>query len=569
MKSRNALACFLIILLASFVSAESFYPTTIADLNSTVRLTGYGTISDLKPGEDVSFQTLTFQESQLQDVKVIREVLYINNEKIFPNYTLDEFGNKYVNFKINQNGSFNYEIVAEIHTRSVFYNLTDYNLSITPPSVDQYIKPSEKVESDSTEILTLTNSKLPKNSFLGNLNDTVSWVNDYVEYARGDDFQRYYLLQKTAKETLLDKKGVCDEFANLAAAMLRAKGIPTRLAIGITFDGEQWGNHAWLEVWHKNAGWVPTDPTFRETGFVDATHIKIGSFTDVSLSLAKAVFPRTADVFFQTQTIPDVNISSKGYFGEADIASTFSELKQKQWNNIELIIKNNSTARITIPVRIKENYNDILVENTSQGIILNPAESGKVVFRVYPNIDLKEGEYAKGTLTFNTLNIPYERDFTIVRSDPLDNGSVVVKDITPIASSSSIIIRITAANYKIADSNIDFNLTSGKDSYAWSERVPSFTEQVYSKDAPFYHTALYELSASTESEKLTQKFYPTMQKIQIADPEVKETVVQEVTPPKKDQIQVIVENPEVIVIALFLGMAVIIFGVYLVKKRYI
>ncbi|MDD1475246.1 transglutaminase-like domain-containing protein, partial [Dolichospermum sp. ST_sed4] len=103
----------------------------------------------------------------------------------------------------------------------------------------------------------------------------------------GNEFNKYYLQQKSAIDTLLDKKGVCDEFANMAAAMLRAKKIPTRIVMGITYDGQIWGNHAWIEVYHQPKGWIPSDPTFREAGFVDATHIKIASFDDVTKSNAK------------------------------------------------------------------------------------------------------------------------------------------------------------------------------------------------------------------------------------------------------------------------------------------
>ena len=285
---RKIIFILLIILVLSIVSAEEFYPTTIAGLKTEVRLHGFGTISGLKDGEDLSFQTITFPDSSFQKTKVIRELLYIDGKTIFPTYTLDEFDNKQVNFKIPYNGDFTYELVAEINTTALLHEMTDYNLGNIDDDVANFLKSSEKVESDSTQILTLTKNKLQSNSFFDSLTNTIFWVNDYVKYAEGAEFNQYYLMQKSAVDTLLEKKGVCDEFSNLAAAMLRAKGIPTRLAIGITYDGHEWGNHAWLEVYHNEFGWIPSDPTFREAGFVDATHIRLGSFSDVSQSVAKA-----------------------------------------------------------------------------------------------------------------------------------------------------------------------------------------------------------------------------------------------------------------------------------------
>ena len=97
---RKIIFILLIILVLSIVSAEEFYPTTIAGLKTEVRLHGFGTISGLKDGEDLSFQTITFPDSSFQKTKVIRELLYIDGKTIFPTYTLDEFDNKQVNFKI-------------------------------------------------------------------------------------------------------------------------------------------------------------------------------------------------------------------------------------------------------------------------------------------------------------------------------------------------------------------------------------------------------------------------------------------------------------------------------------
>ncbi|HVH62258.1 MAG TPA: transglutaminaseTgpA domain-containing protein, partial [Candidatus Dormibacteraeota bacterium] len=67
------------------------------------------------------------------------------------------------------------------------------------------------------------------------------------------------------------KAGYCEQFATAAALMLRAVGIPTRLATGYaTGDYDPVLNqavvrehdaHAWIEVWFPGHGWVPVDPT--------------------------------------------------------------------------------------------------------------------------------------------------------------------------------------------------------------------------------------------------------------------------------------------------------------------
>jgi transglutaminase-like putative cysteine protease len=66
------------------------------------------------------------------------------------------------------------------------------------------------------------------------------------------------------------RTGFCEQFASAEVVMLRAAGIPARLATGFsggvaaddglrTLRGED--AHAWVEVWHPGVGWVSSDPT--------------------------------------------------------------------------------------------------------------------------------------------------------------------------------------------------------------------------------------------------------------------------------------------------------------------
>jgi transglutaminase-like putative cysteine protease len=66
------------------------------------------------------------------------------------------------------------------------------------------------------------------------------------------------------------RRGYCEHFAATYAAMARALGLPTRVAVGFTpgelgADGRYhiYGRqaHAWVEVWFDAVGWVSFDPT--------------------------------------------------------------------------------------------------------------------------------------------------------------------------------------------------------------------------------------------------------------------------------------------------------------------
>lgn len=73
---------------------------------------------------------------------------------------------------------------------------------------------------------------------------------------------------------LRGKRGFCEQFASSMAVLLRAEGIPSRVAVGFT-PGRQDGDtreittndaHAWVEAYFPGNGWVTFDPTPLDDG---------------------------------------------------------------------------------------------------------------------------------------------------------------------------------------------------------------------------------------------------------------------------------------------------------------
>lgn len=69
---------------------------------------------------------------------------------------------------------------------------------------------------------------------------------------------------------LTQQRGYCEQYAGTMAVMVRAAGIPARVALGYTpgrvqKDGSRLitsdDAHAWVEVYFQSLGWVPFDPT--------------------------------------------------------------------------------------------------------------------------------------------------------------------------------------------------------------------------------------------------------------------------------------------------------------------
>ena len=85
----------------------------------------------------------------------------------------------------------------------------------------------------------------------------------------------------SAGEVAKTLQGDCTEHAVLLAAMLRAKGIPSRVAVGLVYVDSlsAFGGHMWTEA-NLNGQWIPLDATLGRGG-TGAAHIKL---SDSSLS---------------------------------------------------------------------------------------------------------------------------------------------------------------------------------------------------------------------------------------------------------------------------------------------
>lgn len=66
----------------------------------------------------------------------------------------------------------------------------------------------------------------------------------------------------TTDEILTAREGKCAEYATLFAAMARAAGLPTRIALGERYQGNIWVGHLWNEVWLGE--WISVDPSHNQ-----------------------------------------------------------------------------------------------------------------------------------------------------------------------------------------------------------------------------------------------------------------------------------------------------------------
>jgi Transglutaminase-like superfamily len=144
-----------------------------------------------------------------------------------------------------------------------------------PPSVDsQYLEPNAIVTSLDRQVRSLA---VDCTRGIEDPWQKAVRINAAVyKHIRKKNFQVAFA---AASEVARNRSGDCTEHAVLAAAMCRAVGVPSRVAVGLVYVDDPkeqlkgFGFHMWIEV-YINQRWVALDPTLDQTD-VDAAHIKL------------------------------------------------------------------------------------------------------------------------------------------------------------------------------------------------------------------------------------------------------------------------------------------------------
>jgi transglutaminase-like putative cysteine protease len=144
-----------------------------------------------------------------------------------------------------------------------------------PPIDDQFLRPNALVTSEDPKVVQLARKAV------GNAVDPwekatriMHWV---AQNIREKNFETAFA---AASEVAQSLSGDCTEHSVLTAAMCRAVGVPSRVAVGLIYADrlKGFGYHMWNEV-YVNQRWVALDAAFDQMS-VDAVHIKL---SDTSL----------------------------------------------------------------------------------------------------------------------------------------------------------------------------------------------------------------------------------------------------------------------------------------------
>ncbi|MCM3733856.1 transglutaminase-like domain-containing protein [Fictibacillus nanhaiensis] len=138
-----------------------------------------------------------------------------------------------------------------------FVGVAGFTLENTNAKDQRFTLPSRGIQSDAPEIKKLAdqltkNKKTEKEKALA----VYEYVAKTVSYDVDKLNNRTFEFDDSALKTLDEKEGVCQDFAYLAIALLRASGMETQMVTG--YAGQ---NHAWVET-KVDGRWLTMDPTW-------------------------------------------------------------------------------------------------------------------------------------------------------------------------------------------------------------------------------------------------------------------------------------------------------------------
>ena len=172
--------------------------------------------------------------------------ILVENDKHYAEFVVDD-PPKHFSGEINIKAEvYRYDLTVARNKRRI----NDLN----EPNFSEYLQSEKFIEKDDPLIQQVA-ARITTSSEVS----TVKAIYDYV--ADNMDYGGYNKELLGAAVAIRDKKGDCDEYATLFVALCRAKKIPARVVSGYTVEWHTTPKHTWAEVYMKEWGWVPFDPT--------------------------------------------------------------------------------------------------------------------------------------------------------------------------------------------------------------------------------------------------------------------------------------------------------------------
>ncbi len=188
---------------------------------------------------------------------VVRETLSVDPALQVRSFTDANSGNRFFRLHKPLAGplSVHYEATVQVDVKPADENARELPIHELPDALLHYLMPSRYCESD---VLARTAYRTFGDQAPGyaRVRAVTAWVTENIEYLIGSSNS-----MTTARDVLINRAGVCRDFAHLAIAFCRALNIPARLVVGyVKFEQPPQDFHAIFEA-YLGGEWCLFDPT--------------------------------------------------------------------------------------------------------------------------------------------------------------------------------------------------------------------------------------------------------------------------------------------------------------------
>lgn len=204
------------------------------------------------------FSTFVFNISVVDNnrQKIWYEKLQIEPQLEIDEYTDPVFKNRYFRLNVLPGKlQVNYQATAEV--QPIYTDpstITEVPPAKLPLETLSYLFPSRYCQSDRlAQFATSEFGKLEPG--YSRVNGICNWIYDNITYLSGSTNQ-----STSAADTVVERAGVCRDFAHLGIALCRALNVPARFVAGYAFDLNPPDFHAYFEAYLGDR-WYIFDPT--------------------------------------------------------------------------------------------------------------------------------------------------------------------------------------------------------------------------------------------------------------------------------------------------------------------
>lgn len=361
----------LILLLVMSASFATDVPIEISGIDITYKMEGTIFVT-LGPASSIS--VLEFNGS------VIPQVEARNDELYGATLIYDELGNEILTREYHDvKSNINWDYYTQFKTRfnlQKLSSLASFPYEEYPTNVEKYLEFSKNSNINDDIRETASNVVQGSETVIQAALKLSEWVHNNIEYD-----SQFYGRNYDAETVFENKKGVCGEFSSLLISMLRSVGIPARYVPGYVYSNipgyDGFGAHAWIEFYDPVTGWISTDPTFGEFGFIDGTHIKMKHDIDADEPITEGSASGFGSIAIDPK-IPEHTISysnteewEKILFTNVEVDNDF--VGERDYVVIKVTITNPTKYFIPTTLSlIKTKESEIVYGYERMSLILNP-----------------------------------------------------------------------------------------------------------------------------------------------------------------------------------------------------